>query len=51
MTMKTDLAVTVMDQGRAFVNKMTDGDAGYATCMESGVTKDGKMPCCDREGV
>ena len=38
--MKIDLAVTIMDQGRAFVNKMTNGDAGHAACTESGVTKE-----------
>ena len=40
MTTKTNLAVTVMDQGGAFVDKMTNGDAGHATHTESGVTKE-----------
>ena len=31
---KVDLAVTVMDHGRASVNKMIEGDAGYVACSE-----------------
>ena len=38
MAMKVDLAVTVVDQVRAFVDKVTNGDVGYAACPESGFT-------------
>ena len=30
-----DLPVTVMDQGRASVNNVIEGDAGYVACSES----------------
>ena len=32
-----DFAVTVTDQGRASVNKVIEGNAGYVACSESGV--------------
>ena len=32
-----DLAVTVTDQGKASVNKMIEGNAGYMACSESSV--------------
>ena len=38
MTTKDNLAVTVVDQARAFINKVTNGDTGYVTCPESGFT-------------
>lgn len=34
---KVDLAVTVMVQGRASVNKVIERDAGYVACSESSV--------------
>jgi len=34
---KVDFAVTVMDQGRASVNKVIEEDAGYVACSESSV--------------
>ena len=34
---KVDVAVTVMDQGRASVNKMIEAAAGYVACSESSV--------------
>ena len=32
---KVDLVVTVMDHGRASVNKVIEGEAGYVACSES----------------
>ena len=31
------MVVTVMDQGRASVNNVIEGDAGYVACSESNV--------------
>jgi len=32
---KVDLVVAVMDHGRASVNKVIEGEAGYVACSES----------------
>ena len=32
-----DFAVTVTDQGRASINKVIEGNAGYVACSESSV--------------
>ena len=46
---KDDLASTVMDQGRASVSKMMEGEAGYVACWERSIKLALSKVCEDSE--